>query len=128
MGTAIDRRIKLNPVLLSFGYDEVQRTLRHELAHILAWYRHGGKSRIATHGEQWRRACTDLRIPGEKPTHLLPVRRSTHKRKYLHVCKHCGNVYNTVRPLKRKLACRRCCKRHNNGDYQECFRFMQVYP
>ena len=38
--------------------DEVDRTLRHELAHLLAQWR-VGRRRIAPHGKEWRQACRD---------------------------------------------------------------------
>src|ERR1700687_2873461 len=41
--------------------DEIERTLRHELAHLLAQFR-VGRRRIAPHGAEWRRACRDLGI------------------------------------------------------------------
>jgi SprT protein len=48
--------ITLNPRLREFGEDELDRTLRHELAHLLAHHR-AGRRRIAPHGREWRRAC-----------------------------------------------------------------------
>jgi predicted SprT family Zn-dependent metalloprotease len=42
-------------------HDEIDRTLRHELAHLLAQFR-VGRRRIAPHGPEWRIACRDLGI------------------------------------------------------------------
>src|SRR5207237_3228502 len=39
--------------------DEIERTLRHELAHLLAQWRNG-RRRIAPHGSEWSRACRAL--------------------------------------------------------------------
>src|SRR5215471_12812092 len=72
-----EKLISLNPQLLSLdsvnGHSgsEVDRTLRHELAHLLAQWR-VGRGRIAPHGEEWRRACVDLGIADEARCHNLP--------------------------------------------------------
>src|SRR5437588_10771896 len=55
--------ISLNPLLKDHG-DEINPTLRHELAHLLAQWR-AGRRRIAPHGAEWRQACCDLRIADE---------------------------------------------------------------
>ena len=57
-----DRMVVLNPKLLEVSSAEVQRTLRHELAHLLAKHR-VGRHRIEAHGEEWHQACADLGIP-----------------------------------------------------------------
>lgn len=67
------RCILLHPALAEVGAEEVDRTLRHELAHFLAVHR-AGKKRIAAHGPEWRKACADLGIPGEPRCHNLPLR------------------------------------------------------
>src|ERR1700677_4101215 len=43
--------ITLNPRLIEFGAEEIDRTLRHELAHLLAHHR-VGRRRIAPHGAE----------------------------------------------------------------------------
>ncbi len=50
-GTATARacRIDLNPRLREFGAEQVERTLKHEAAHLLAHWR-SGRRRIVTHG------------------------------------------------------------------------------
>src|SRR5262245_47292892 len=50
--------ISLNPRLAEHP-EEIDRTLRHELAHILAQFR-VGRRRISPHGPQWQQACCDL--------------------------------------------------------------------
>src|SRR4029453_15068664 len=58
------RTISLNPKLIEVSPSEVQRTLRHELAHFLAQHR-AGRRHISAHGAEWRQACRDLGIPNE---------------------------------------------------------------
>jgi SprT protein len=64
-------RVVLNCRLCAHGEAEIDRTLRHELAHLLAQFR-AGRRRIAPHGAEWRRACADLAIAGEARCHNLP--------------------------------------------------------
>ena len=62
-GVAVASRweIWLNPALRGISPHEVERTLLHELAHLLAQHR-VGRRRIAPHGQEWRQACQDLGI------------------------------------------------------------------
>src|SRR6266513_4364328 len=57
-------RVLLNCRLCAHGEVEIDRTLRHELAHLLAQFR-AGRRRVAPHGSEWRRACSDLGIDSE---------------------------------------------------------------
>jgi len=61
--------ISLNPRLVEHPA-EIDRTLRHELAHILAQSR-AGRRRISPHGPEWQHACRDLGIADEKRCHTL---------------------------------------------------------
>src|SRR5256885_504092 len=65
VGRADFRRclISLNPALQEFGPAEIDRTLRHELAHLLAHFRFG-RRRIQPHGREWRGARCELGIGG----------------------------------------------------------------
>ena len=67
------KQVILNPKLIEVSAGEVQRTLRHELAHLVAQDR-AGRRRIAAHGEEWLQACADLDIPDEKRCHELPFK------------------------------------------------------
>ncbi|HEY1583974.1 MAG TPA: SprT-like domain-containing protein, partial [Chthoniobacterales bacterium] len=83
-----DARILLNCRLAAHGEAEIDRTLRHELAHLLAQSR-AGRRRIAPHGTEWRRACADLGIAGEARCHTLPFPIHRRRRRYLYACPHC---------------------------------------
>src|SRR5262249_3154412 len=63
-----EKLISLNPSLVEHPV-EIDRTLRHELAHILAQFRKKGRRRISPHGPQWQQACRDLGIADEKRCH-----------------------------------------------------------
>ena len=117
--------VSLNPRLVAFGMEEVDRTLRHELAHLLARYR-AGRRRIQPHGAEWRQACTDLGLQGEKRCHELPLPRRRVARKVLYRCRHCKSEVWRVRPFRRAVACLKCCREFNRGRYNERYRFQLV--
>ena len=83
--------ISLNPRLLEHP-PEIDRTLRHELAHVLAQSR-AGRRRILPHGVEWRQACRDLGIGDEKRCHNLPFPVSERARRYLYKCPNCRCGY-----------------------------------
>src|SRR5204863_2029608 len=62
--------ISLNTRLVEHP-SEIDRTLRHELAHILAQFR-AGRRRISPHGAQRQQACRDLGIADAERCHRLP--------------------------------------------------------
>ncbi len=117
--------VTLNPRLLAFGEEEVERTLRHELAHLLAHHR-AGRRRIAAHGAEWQQACLDLGLSDEKRCHDLPLPRREMQRKHLYRCPHCKVEVPRVRPLRRKSACLACCRAYAGGRYDERFRFIKL--
>jgi predicted SprT family Zn-dependent metalloprotease len=119
---ASHREIWLNPALREISLEEVDRTLLHELAHLLAQHRHG-RQRLAPHGPEWMQACRDLGIPGEGRTHQLPFTARRMKRRYLLRCPGCGESHDRVRIPRRRIACLGCCRTHNRGIYDERFRF-----
>ncbi len=128
-GMAYPRRsqITLNPRLREFGDAEVDRTLRHELAHLLAHHR-AGRRRIAPHGPEWARACRDLGLADEKRCHDLPLPRRQMTARHFYRCPSCAVELHRVRPLRRKSACLTCCRRHNRGGYDERFRLQKITP
>lgn len=126
-GTAQPRTasIQLNPRLRVIGAMEVERTLRHEAAHLLAQWR-AGKRRIQSHGGEWRQACADLGIPGEKVTHTLPLPRRKVLRKYCYQCPGCSVTVRRVRIFKRPTACLSCCRKHSHGQFDSRFQFHRL--
>lgn len=115
-------RIDLNPRLVEFD-GEVERTLKHELAHLIAYAR-ANRRRIKPHGAEWRRACADLGIPDESARHTLPLPRVKQARKFSYACPSCGNGVERVRKFKRHSACLACCKKHSQGRYDARFQFV----
>jgi len=125
MAYAREGRVALNPGLKELP-DELDRTLRHELAHLLARDRVGMRKRIEPHGKEWQQACIDLGIPGESRCHSIPWERKRMARRHIYQCRKCGVRLERVRPLKRESACRKCCKILNGGKYSPEFRFVPV--
>jgi SprT protein len=118
-------RILLNRRLGAHGATEIDLTLRHELAHLLAQFR-AGRRRIAPHGAEWRQACADLDIPGEARCHSLPFPIQRRKRRYLYICPHCQRGFPRTRPLRRTSACLTCCRAFTRGRYDQRFKLRLV--
>ncbi len=126
-GTALASKslITLNPRLRDFGAEEVDRTLRHELAHLLAHFR-AGRRRISAHGPEWQQACRDLGLHDEKRCHTLPLPRRQMEPRHFYRCLGCSQELRRVRPLRGKTACLACCRKHSKGKYDDRFRFVKV--
>lgn len=120
-----EARVELNPKLIGLGLNEVERTLLHELAHLVAYHR-AGRKRIAPHGVEWREACVEMGIPGERATHQLGLPSVRQARKWKYVCPACGYGIERVREMKRRVACHGCCRRHSGGRYDERFRLQRM--
>lgn len=116
--------ISLNPQLVHHP-SEIERTLQHELAHILAQFR-AARRRILPHGAEWRQACRDLGISDEKRCHNLPFPVSERARRYLYRCPNCQRNFPRVRRIKRAVACLACCRAHNRGKFDAHFRLVLV--
>ncbi len=119
------KSVVLNPKLIEVSSGEVQRTLRHELAHLVAQAR-AGRRRIDAHGAEWQQACADLGIPDEKRCHELPFKQRRIARKHFYQCPACDTVLARVRRVKSRVACIKCCRKHNGGKYHERFRFREI--
>lgn len=116
--------IELNPLLRDFE-GQVERTLKHELAHLIAYHR-SGRRRIEPHGREWRQACADLGIAGEKAQHRLPLPRKEVERKLTYACPVCHTPVQRVRKFRRPTACLKCCNLHAGGQYDARFRLALV--
>lgn len=122
-----EKLISLNPLLQNHGsdaglaVDEIDRTLRHELAHLLAQWR-VGRRRIAPHGEEWRRACRDLGIADEARCHDLPFASKSFPPRYVYRCPNCKEEFPRVRKIRRAIACLACCRKFNGGEFDARFR------
>lgn len=128
VGRADFRRclISLNPALQQFGAAEIDRTLRHELAHLLAQFRSCKRRRILPHGREWRNACRDLGIAGERAGHTLPLIGRALRRSFIYRCKACQRDFPRVRRIRRATACLACCRKFARGNYDERFRLQLV--
>jgi len=116
--------ILLNPALQKFGDAEIDRTLRHELAHLLAHFR--SRRRIPPHGPQWQKACCDLGIPGERAGHTLPLIGRALRRRFVYRCAHCQRHFPRVHQIRGAIACLDCCRKFSRGNYDERFRLRLV--
>jgi predicted SprT family Zn-dependent metalloprotease len=117
--------VSLNPRLREHDGAEIDRTLRHELAHLLAQFR-AGRRRISPHGAEWRRACRDLGIGDEACCHTLPFPVKKRERRFLYRCARCGKEFPRVRRIKRTVACLDCCRKFNRGKFDPKARLRLV--
>jgi SprT protein len=117
--------ISLNSRLREHGAGEIDRTLRHELAHLLAQFR-AGRRRILPHGREWRTACHDLGIGDEKRCHNLPFPIRERVRRFLYKCPNCQRDFTRVCRIRRAIACLACCRAHNGGEFDPRFRLQLV--
>lgn len=115
-----DKLILLNPRLAEYP-SEIDRTLRHELAHILAQFRAGSR-RIPPHGAAWQQACMDLGIADEKRCHNLPFPVRTYNARFIYDCPNCRQEFRRVRRVRRVLACLACCRKYSRGKFDPRFR------
>ena len=119
------RLVSLNPRLRGHGAAEIDRTLRHELAHLVAHLR-AGRRRISPHGPEWRQACRHLGIGDEQRCHSLPFPTQTRARRYLYRCARCAREFPRVRRIQRGVACLACCREYNGGRYDKEFQLRLV--
>jgi len=110
--------VSLNPRLREHGAAEIDRTLRHELAHLLAQFR-AGRRRVAPHGAEWRMACRDLGISDESRTHALPFPVKRRARPFLYECPRCQKEFPRARRIKRAVACLECCRKFHRGKFDK---------
>ena len=118
------QRVELNPALVDVSEAEIDRTLRHELAHLVAYHRARGR-RIEPHGYEWKQACVDLGIPDEDRCHDLPFERTRQKRKFAYSCPSCGHVLERVRRIRKPAACYECCRTYNGGRYDSKYELLE---
>jgi len=119
-----EKLISLNPQLHEHPH-EIDRTFRHELAHLLAQFR-AGRRHILPHGREWRVACVDFGIGDEKRCHNLPFPFIERARRFLYKCPNCKRDFPRVRKIRRAIACLACCRAHNGGEFDPRFRLRLI--
>jgi predicted SprT family Zn-dependent metalloprotease len=90
--------IALSSVVL-VSQEQVQATLVHEYAHLLAVKRHG--MRAGAHGAAWRQAMIDL---GAEPKvrHNYEVLRNKPRQQVTYLCVKCGKEFDRTRRLPKR--------------------------
>lgn len=117
--------IQINPRLASISEAEVQRTILHELAHLVAYERFPYRT-IKSHGKEWRQACADVGIPGEKATHELSLPSRSHRRQWRYECPRCKSSFERVRRYKSAVACYDCCRKVTGGTFDPSFQLVEI--
>jgi len=118
--------VTLNPKIAD-NEEELHRTLRHELAHLIAYSKNSHR-RISPHGQEWREACIELGLPEEEPCHDLPIKRRVIERKYHYSCPNptCQFEIARVKPFKNPVSCAHCCKKYNHGRFSAKYQMVKT--
>ncbi|MFK5922729.1 MAG: SprT-like domain-containing protein [Verrucomicrobiota bacterium] len=124
-----ESRIELNPRLIEIAdLAEIEQTLKHELAHLVAYERCGKlqRRRLQPHGVEWREACVDLGISGEARCHELALPGRRIRRKFAYTCPACTAVIERVRKIKGYVSCYPCCRQYSAGRYDRRFQLLET--
>jgi len=107
---------------------EIERTLKHELAHLVAYERCGKvqRRRLQPHGAEWQEACDDLGISGEARCHELELPGRQVRRQFVYDCPACGDQIERVKRFRGHVACHDCCTQHSNGKYDQRFQLVET--
>lgn len=92
-----DKTIVLSARILT-TFERLERTLKHEYAHLMAVARHGRKA--ANHGPHWQAAMIEL---GCEPVvrHTYEVQRNERRQEVGYRCKGCGTLVTRTKRLPR---------------------------
>ncbi len=121
--------IELNPLLITVSdVAEIERTLKHELAHLVAYERCGKIQRrqLQPHGPEWQEACDDLGISGEARCHELELPGRRMRRQFVYNCPACDDKIERVKRFRGYVACYACCRKHSKGRYDQRFRLVET--
>jgi hypothetical protein len=103
------RQITLSAPLVKLNKEaEVRDTILHEIAHARS---RGG------HGRSWRREAARL---GCRVRACYAGDVATPTPPFVGECPRCGDISRSHR--RTEVACRRCCRQYNNGQYSHAFR------
>ena len=78
---------------------QLEDTLKHEYAHLLAYHRHGRKA--IGHGEHWKQAMLELGLK-PKVCHNYTVQRNERRQEVGYLCQRCGKTLVRARKLPKK--------------------------
>ena len=117
--------IQLNPLLKTIEQEEIERTALHELAHLVAYERNPYR-KIKGHGREWREACADVGIPGEKATHALALPARSIKRRWRYQCPKCLTSIDRVKRYRTPVACYDCCLKETGGVFHAAFKLREI--
>jgi predicted SprT family Zn-dependent metalloprotease len=106
--------------LYEMDRDAIEDTILHEIAHALDYERRG----LSNHDAHWKKIALSIGCIPKGSGH--PESLSDFKRKQLcrWICKcpNCGK--QDYRYSRRKLACRSCCDKYNNGSFSDLYQLI----
>jgi len=92
------------------SYEEIESTIIHEVAHILAAKLFNDYG----HNVYWK--AIDIRL-GDDGSRCCNNSVTMPKGKYEYICLCCGYIINRHRKITKLVACYNCCKTYNNGNF-----------
>ena len=110
------RVISLSRHLIELNDEKtVRNTILHEIAHALVGKEH-------SHNKIWKQKAHEIGCCGSRLYCHEEVK--VPKRKYTANCPHCKREFQ--RSIKRRIACGKCCKKHNRGKFSQEFEIVFV--
>jgi len=88
----------------------------HECCHI----------RHRNHGRFFKNLCQSYGTVSNHTAHRKDVKVPEPKKYYLYRCDGCGKEIKNMKYTNKGSACINCCKKYNNGRYDEKYRFKLV--
>ena len=116
LGRTIPQRrlIRLHPLLSSAGSNHLlDEVLCHELAHVVAHYRHGRD--IAPHGPEWRALVSSAGFAPSIHLTVDEVPKISSSRVYWHQCPICHSARSARKPM-RQWRCGACMEAGLSGE------------
>ena len=121
------KRIQLSTKYVNLNWDKhrdmVEDTIRHEIAHAIAYHLYG-KDGLG-HGYYWQNVAKQLgATPKARSKNSSNIVSTRKKRNIIFECPNCDNQISFARMPKKTRACGSCCNKHSNGKYDTKYKFI----
>jgi predicted SprT family Zn-dependent metalloprotease len=102
---------------------EITDTMLHELAHAFCVHVYGIRNGRG-HDYNWQHIAKQIGCNGERCFDSSNVNMP--KAKYTLLCEKCGKQTPKHKAVRRVVACGKCCKEHNNGQFSYDYQLKLV--
>jgi len=119
------KRIQLSTKYVNLNWDKhsdmVEDTIRHEIAHAIAYHLYGSIG----HGHDWQSVAKQLgamsKARSKNSSNIVSTRK---KRNIIFECPNCDNQISFARTPKKSRACGSCCDKYSNGEYDAKYKYI----